>query len=450
VRALLILLGLATAAVAAEREPRVSVEVVTPAGTCFVMERVPVTLRVSVDLADFEARSVRLFNRPMDLQMKVRAPWLEAWPGAILLPAASTGAAGEKLSLVLNDDVVALPLAPDRDGIVTLTRTRTFLPERAGVLEIAAPVVTFAYATEFEEDFVRGRRPLDRHDVTVTGKPLRITVKALPEEGRPDGFCGAVGRFTVVAVAAPTAVTVGMGLTLTLRIEGEGNLARFDTPRLPGLTGFHVYGAIDDRAAPVRTIVYSLTSLEGGESGLPAIPFPYFDPTPPGRYRTAETAPIPLEVTGPALPRVPCAVVEVEEDSGGPGLLLVGLAVLVLALGIGFVVLRVLRRDRAAPEPTPAEVFRERMGRPGADVEAALTGYLSTHLGCPPAAVISPDLRKRLVVAGVSEELAGRTAALVTGLVAKRYGGEGSGDERETARRVVRELDSIFAPPSEG
>jgi hypothetical protein len=104
-----------------------------------------------------------------------------------------------------------------------------------------------------------------------------------------------------------------------------------------------------------------------------------------------------------------------------------------------------LRGKKEAPEPTPAETFRGRLDRPDADLETALAEFLAAHLGCAPAAVISPDLAERLSAAGVPGDLAGRTAGLVAGLVAKRYGGEGNGGEREEAMDVVRELDSLFA-----
>jgi hypothetical protein len=446
VRVLAILFCLVSVAAAADGEPRVAIEVDTPSRTCFEMERVSITLRLSLDLADFEARSVTLFNRPMDLQLKVRAPWMEALPGAVALPSEPSPPGADTLSLVLNDRVVPMRRVGEQDGLVTLALTRRFRPERAGVLAITAPVVTFAYATEFEDDFVTGRRPVDRKDARVTGEPLRISVLPVPEAGRPERFPGAVGRFTAAAALAPTAVAVGDALKLTLRIEGEGNLTRFDTPRLPDLPGFHVYGGIDDRASPVRTIVYDLVCT-GAATELPAIDVPYFDPAPPGRWAAASTAAIPVAVTGGAAPVAPDPEAEPEAPEG-PGALVWGLAALLVVGGVVIVVWRVVRGRPDAPEPTPAEVFRERVAGPDADLEAALAAYLAEHLGCPTAAVISPDLAERLVAAGVPEDLAARTAALVAGLVAERYGGEGDGGGTAEARELVRELDAALADRS--
>jgi len=448
VRTLLTILCLVTVASAAEGEPKVTVSVDTPSRTCYEMERVSITLRLTLDLADFEARSVTLFNRPMDLQIKVRAPWLTDLPGAYALPFDAPPTGAETLSLVLNDRVVALPRVAMRDGVVTLALTREFLPSKPGVLAITTPVATFAWATEFEDDFVTGRRPVARTDARVTGEPLRISVRPIPVEGRPDLFSGAVGRFTVTASVEPTTIEDGDSLKLTLRIEGRGNLTHFDTPRFSEIPGFHVYGAIDDRASPVRTIVYDLTSTGGGVSGLPAITFPFFDPTPPGNWRTVKTPTFQVLWTGGHLSEVPCRVVD-PEPTRGPGAIVVVLAVLLVVGGIGFVVVRVLRGKKAAPEPTPAEVFRGRVAGADEDLEAALAEYLATHLGCAPAAVISPDLAERLAAAGVPENLAARTATLIAGLVATRYGGEGNGDGRDAAIEVVGELDRVFARSSD-
>ena len=84
---------------------------------------------------------------------------------------------------------------------------------------------------------------------------------------------------------------------LVLRIEGNGNLEQFDTPRLDGLKDFHVYGMIDDRGAARRTVRYELAALHAGVN-IPAIPLLYFD-TRERKYRTVRTEPVPLDVNQP-------------------------------------------------------------------------------------------------------------------------------------------------------
>jgi len=422
-RAALVLLLLAGPALAAAEAPTMRLETEAPFETWIGLE-VPVTLRVLVDLEAFEAASVRLFPRALDLQLKVTAPWMT--------PAAVPAGDGS-LSLVLNDKVVAFRRGAARDGLAVLEVKGTILPEKPGPLELAAPTFEFIWATEFEDDFVSGRRPLDRLAAKGTGDARRVLVRELPEEGRPDGFSGAVGRFIVLATVEPDEVAVGEEFTLTLRIQGTGNLERFAPPTVAP-DGFHVLGRIDDRASPVRTIRYDLSPIRGGIEALPSLPFPFFDPE-TGRYAAGATAPIPLVVRGDV--PGPLAEKHAHDRSSFPWPIILGAGACLF-----LVILLRRRATRRRPEPAPPTAAESFFEQAEADLTAALTSYLATRLGCAKAAVISPDLGERLEGAGVGADLAERASALVAALVGARYGGEAGGDELRTATELVQELES--------
>jgi hypothetical protein len=441
-------------------EARAFLEMETPRETYFVQERVRLLLRVGFDRRYFDTNVVPMFSRPMDMKAQVRAPWLDGLPGTVALPEPSaTESSRERLSFALNDEVVEAARAEVRliDGrpFTVLLVERSFLPTRAGEIVIPAPTLRFAYATSFEEDFVSGKRPTDRRDAIVTGEPLTLRVRALPEEGRPAGFTGAVGRFEIEASAEPQELEAGESLKLTLRIEGDGNLGFFDTPRPLGLAGFHVYGAVDDRGSEVRTVTYDLAPIDERAGELPSIPFAYFDPRPPGRYRVVRTRPIPLIVRpAPGAARAPePEAPEETEVPGGSSVVPLVVALLVVALcAAGLLVWRRTRaRDRAEPDPLDAaEAFRTRSGDPDADLATAFAEYLSVRLRCPQAAVIAPDLAERLVAAGVPADLASRAATLLEGLVAARYGGGASAaDARATSQAVVDELQASLGSEAE-
>jgi hypothetical protein len=422
----------------------------------------PVTLRLRIGLDEGLLREgiVPLFGRPMDVQVQVRAPWLDALPGATRLEDAGQEDGRARSSLALNDSVVRARREADRvveeRAFAVLALDRSFLFSEPGETELAAPTIRFAFATKFEEDFLEGRRPLDRRDALVHGEAFALRVRALPEEGRPAGFTGAVGRFTVAATAAPRELTVGESFALTLTIEGEGNLDAFDTPRLDGLPGFHVYGALDDRGAPVRTVTYDLAPVHAGVTEVPPVPFHFFDPGPPPGYRAARTAPIPLDVRpsagAPASAKATSERPPAEESSPIPVGLVLGAAALV-ALIVILLLLRRRARAAAARDPeealarTAADQFRRRIEAPGADVAAAFTDYLAARLDCPPAAVISPTLDSRLRAAGIPAELAARTATLVERLVSARYGGDGTTDDAASARAVLEEIEASIGGP---
>jgi hypothetical protein len=314
---------------------------------------------------------------------------------------------------------------------------RTLVAEAAGEVVLAAPVVRYSYATRFREDALGGRVPEDRHDAVVRGEPLDLLVKPLPEEGRPEGFGGAVGRFTVEAALAEGGPGV---LRVEVRIRGEGNLARFDPPRLDGLEGFHGLGVLDDRGVPVRTVTYDLAP-EKGVAALPPIRLPQFDPV-EERWRVAETAPIPV-LAGAVAPAVGGAAEEPAAvcDTGGVPVGLLS-AALLAALAVAGLILWVRRGGRPGAAPSVSDAASEagrRLDAPGADPAEVLVGFLAARLGVLPAAVVSPDLRRRLVEAGARGDLADRTADLVDRLVAARYGGAQVPDGPAAARALVEE-----------
>jgi hypothetical protein len=454
--ALCLLFGLGAVGRAAERgvplEDHAFVELDASPQRVFVGQPLRVRVLVGFERRFLEENLVARFSRRLDLQAQLTAPWVDGLPDAVLLDGpAATGArgAGQGWSLALNDDMGLAFRVSDRAGtegpladlpFTVLAVQRTFVPTAPGEIRLPAPVLRFACATEFRKDFLRGRTPVDRREVTLTGAPLVVEVRPLPEEGRPAEFGGAVGRFAVTAEAEPRELEFGDTLKLTLRIEGEGNLALLDPPRLDDLPGFHVYGALDDRGSRLRTIVFDLApTATVGE--VPGIALPFFDPE-AEEYRTARSAPIPLVVRGAPAP---------EGGSGGGGSR--WRVVLALAVAVGAVGLLARRRARRRERVDPAVLrareaaatFREAAAREGTDLAAALAEYLAVHLDCRPAAVISPDLRRRLGAADVPPDLADRTAALLETLVAARYGAtSGADDAAAEARKLVDDLDAHF------
>ena len=422
----LLLLLVSTAAFAGERA---FVETVTTRDTYYVNQPIVVRLRVGIEAEFLKANVVQMFQARLDFPVQVRAPWLKALAGTVV----RAGAEPAGSSFALNGAVAQARQVVDREYAV-LEIERTYLPTRAGELVISAPDMRFAWGTKFVDNFVNGRTATDQRDEVVTGKA--VTLKVLPLPPAPPTFSGAVGRFTVNAETAARTVTTGAMFLLVLRIEGDGNLDQFDTPRLDEFTDFHVYGMIDDRGAVRRTVTYELAALHAGVI-IPAIPLLYFD-TSEGKYRTIETQPIPLEVTGEARAkqRDSSEALEAQPEPGGgfSPWYLIG-AALVLALGVVS-----YRRSKAGPEaPDPAAAFA---ARADTDLAAAFTEYLAARLACAPAAVIAPNLAQGLETSGVPAELALRCAAMVEGLVAARYGGAAE-DARGAVGALVEELERL-------
>ena len=84
----------------------------------------------------------------------------------------------------------------------------------------------------FDDDFFNpGRKGLYKTFVTRS-HPVVLTALALPEEGKPAGFAGWVGRFQVEASASPTEVSIGDPVTLTVSVSGSEYLDHVELPAL--------------------------------------------------------------------------------------------------------------------------------------------------------------------------------------------------------------------------
>lgn len=112
----------------------------------------------------------------------------------------------------------------------------------------------------------------------------RLDVEALPQDGRPDNFSGAVGQFTMKASADPKSVDAGEPVTLTLKVEGRGSFDAMTPPELTGTDGWRTYApkeSFDGNDAigfgGTKTFEYSMVARED-RSATPGASFSYFDP----------------------------------------------------------------------------------------------------------------------------------------------------------------------------
>jgi hypothetical protein len=264
-------------------------------------------LRFGIEREALRTRLVPLFQRPLDVPVQAFAPALEHLEGVRFL-APSTPETGA--SFVLGETVVrATPVADEeRAGrtYAVFEYERRVAATQAGELVLDAPLLGFAHATRFRDDFVSGSVPLDRAEGMVRGRDLCLTILPLPEEGRPADFSGAMGRFAIQARAEPRELEPGQGLKLSVSIRGEGDLSRCEPPDLTGLAGFHLQGQLVERSAAELTILYDLAPRTA-VSAVPPIRFTYFDTTPPAGYRTIESPAIPIVVraSGAAPPSAP-------------------------------------------------------------------------------------------------------------------------------------------------
>jgi len=264
--------------------------------TYYVGQAIRLRLVVDVERAFLETRMIQPFRRELDVPVQVRAEWLAALEARDPERAAADGPTLALGGSVVRADSFEARMEGGRPR-VTVALERVLHAARVGALELEGPVMLFAYGTDFRDDLLQGRVALDRSDALVRGEGLVLTILPLPEAGRPPGFTGAVGRFDVRATVDRRAVQVGESLRLIFVVEGEGDLARFEAPRLE-LEGFDLRGVLDEAHSKRREVTFDLAPTSAAVAGVPPLPFAFFDPAPPAGYRIVETAWIPLDVRG--------------------------------------------------------------------------------------------------------------------------------------------------------
>jgi hypothetical protein len=135
-------------------------------------------------------------------------------------------------------------------------------------------------------------------DITITSPATDLTVLALPSEGRPADFSGAVGTFKIASDISSTSATVGDPLTLKMRVTGSGNFDRVDSPMLEHIDQWKTYppkssftpgDAIGYKGE--KTFEQPLVATQPGPQTVPGLAFSYFDPN-TRTYETARSAPL--------------------------------------------------------------------------------------------------------------------------------------------------------------
>lgn len=459
-----------TAAAADDAADRAFLEVATARDTGYVGERIRIRLRIGTDAEWFRSHALPLFRQHVDLPVEVQATWLAGLPGLRPLgtPASSGGdPAAPKAGFALNGGPgEATPVGEQvRNGrrFRVLECVREFVAANPGGVVVPEAALRFAHATGFDEDLLQGRVPRDRHDVTVRSPPIRLRIRPLPQEGRPPGFGGAVGRFEIRAELDDAAAAPGGPIVLRVHLTGDGDLDAVDPPRLPGGQGFHVRGMTETREPGRRTFACEIVPLDATARTVPPVPFTWFDPEPGGGYRTTQTAPIPLDAPAgagpvaapaPAGDPVPGAETRRGAEDGSPWMrFLAWTSAGALACLLGsWWALRRRAASRAAPDPAveraraAAETFRAATAAAGADVAAAFADYLAARLGCAPAALVSPDLPRRLQSGGLDAALAARAASLLDRLIEARYGGAAPAGAAAEAADIVLGIEAALAP----
>ena len=140
-------------------------------------------------------------------------------------------------------------------------------------------------------------------NIQARTEPRTLQVQALPREGRPANFTGAIGQFSLEASASPDQAASGEPVTLTLSVEGRGNFEAIAAPTLTGEDGWRVYAPKDTFTAAdaigyggTKTFEISMVARRD-QTATPGAEFSYFDPQ-KKKYFTLKAGPQAVTAAG--------------------------------------------------------------------------------------------------------------------------------------------------------
>jgi hypothetical protein len=188
---------------------------------------------------------------------------------------------------------------------ILLTFSKVLIPKTAGQIDMGTPSVSADVAV----GRARSQDPFDnffRNNIqykrfSVSAQPLKLSVLPLPQQNKPDGFYGLVGRYTISASAAPTKASVGDPITLTIKIGGDF-LKPVQWPQLEQISGLSEnFKMPSQKSSPTvengfKVFTQTIRPANDKVTEIPSIPLAYFDGD-KGAYVIAKTEPIKLEVS---------------------------------------------------------------------------------------------------------------------------------------------------------
>ncbi|MBF0463649.1 MAG: protein BatD [Nitrospirae bacterium] len=152
----------------------------------------------------------------------------------------------------------------------------------------------------FDDDFFNNVFSSVRPEpVKLKSETVAVKVLPLPEEGKPKGFSGAIGKFEMNASVTPENVRTGDPVTLKVTYTGKGNINTITKPELEEKTGLKYYEPQIKQDKNSKSFEEAVIPLTNTITEIPEVVFSYFDPDEKA-YRTVKKGPFPLNVTGAA------------------------------------------------------------------------------------------------------------------------------------------------------
>lgn len=181
-------------------------------------------------------------------------------------------------------------------------------PQKSGKLTIEPLALDIDVQLPSNRRDVFGRPLITEESKRVSAGAKTITVKALPEAGKPDNFSGAVGAFDFEVTPSKNNLKNGESLDLVVSVAGKGNLKLFTLPKPIVPNALEMYDPVHNEEVNTSlagmsgkvTDSYTIIPQYKGNYPIKPIQFSYFNPN-TGQYKTIYSPQIVVNVlNGPS------------------------------------------------------------------------------------------------------------------------------------------------------
>lgn len=186
----------------------------------------------------------------------------------------------------------------------TISFGKTILvPTQSGNLKIGPIKTNISYTVPVDDAnnfFLFGSNVMEKEIFTPISV---IEVKPLPEEYKPVGFSGLVGKYDIKLTAEKTEFRTSEAIPIKLTISGMGYLKSFELPKISFPKSFEVYDPksnyeeiVTDKGINCKkTDEYIVIPDSVGDVMIPSIEVSFFDPT-ESKYKSMRTEPLHMNI----------------------------------------------------------------------------------------------------------------------------------------------------------
>lgn len=164
-------------------------------------------------------------------------------------------------------------------------RKTVLYPQKSGKLEIEPLSLDIDCQVPSNRRNFWGQALLTEDSKRVSAGSKIINVKALPENGKPADFSGAVGRFDFKVKPSKTVLKNGESMDLDISVAGTGNLKLFTLPKPVLPSALEMYDPVHDEnvSTPLTGMTgrisdkYTIIPQYKGNYQIKPMSFTYFD-----------------------------------------------------------------------------------------------------------------------------------------------------------------------------